>query len=117
MRLFICSLLQTIFPSCWLGFLKSIIINYVSNIPYYVFGFIGTLYFGASPERYYCSRCVYVGIQDFGVPPLGLISFGAPLSLCSNDIGFQVTFTLGFSLEKLTHHPCLVLYCMSEEFI
>ena len=71
-------------------------------IIYYVLVFVGDLCFGTTTNQRLGPMQVFVGIWDFGVPPLGLIPFVTPLYLCSNDINFWVTIILGFSLEQLT---------------
>ena len=57
---------------------------------------------------------LFVGIQDLGVPFIGIIYFGAPLSLHSDDVSFRVTSYLGFPLEELTHSSYLRLYFVLE---
>ena len=44
---------------------------------------------------------VSAGTKDFGTTFLGIIYFGVQLPLFTNNISFQVNFTLGVLMEEL----------------
>ena len=102
MSLFLCSLLHNIFPSCWLGWLKLVILNYISRILDYVFGFVGALRFCVSLEMCLDPMQVSIVMWDSGMSFPGIVYFCAPLSLHSNIISLRVPFPLRVHLYKLT---------------
>ena len=112
MSLLIRSLTQSIFPSCCVVLLKLVIINSILWMPDSILWFIDAPHFGATIVWCLVPMQVFVGIWDFVLPYLWLIYFGAPLSVCTNDVGFWVTFTLGFSLKELTNIWCLLMSCV-----
>ena len=94
MSLLIWYIIHLNFTSCLIGFLQLVIINFMSFIPDYVLEFVGDPNFGAFLDRCLGPIKISICIRDFGVPFLGFISYGAPLSLHANKTSLRVTFTL-----------------------
>ena len=91
MSLFIRSILYTIIPGCWMVWLKSVLHNSISWIPDRVSGFVGTPHFGTSFDWFWGPVKVFFVSRNYSAPPFGLITFGAPLSLCAINTSLWVT--------------------------
>ena len=113
MSLFLHYLVQSILISWHLGLQQSILPNSISQILDSLVGVGGYPRYGATNNQCFGPSYTFVFRQDFGITSIGLIHFGAPLSLYAFNvhlrvIGFGflfigsilwVTFSLYFSLD------------------
>ena len=98
MILFIHDLLQTIFPSSWIGWLQSLILNSGSWITDSVSTFLA-LRILACPSAGFGVLLKYIFDYSILAFPFLVLSILVPVIPFFNNASLWVTFTLGFSLE------------------
>ena len=100
MSLLLRYLVQTILISWTLDLKQYVFPNYISRITDYLMYFGGSPHSGATTNQCLFPSYVFVVRQYFGAPFIGIINFGAPLSVC--DINIHSCF-IGFSFQVIIY--------------